>query len=208
MKKNQKILIVFLLASFAIVWFFLSRDKEIVNYPVKGNIIVAFGDSLVEGVGATNGGDFVTLVGKNLGIEIKNLGRAGDTTSDGLSRINSVISLNPDITILLLGGNDAIRKVPIKTTESNLRAIISKLQMNGALVVLLGVRGGLLTDPYDSMYEKVANESGSVYIENILKGLFGDSKYMDDAIHPNDAGYAVIAERVIPVMRNILNRKL
>jgi lysophospholipase L1-like esterase len=184
--------------------YFIFRSEKITNYPPKEGSIVAFGDSLVAGYGSTKGNDFVSLLSKGLGEEIINLGVSGDTTAGGLARIDSALNREPKITILLLGGNDFLRKVPREETFSNLRTIISKLQERGSIVVLVGVRGGLLSDSADGYYEDLAEETGSAYVEDVLDGLFGDARYMSDSIHPNDAGYLKIAERLYPVLRNLL----
>jgi lysophospholipase L1-like esterase len=70
--------------------------------------------------------------------------------------------------------------------------------------VLLGVRGGLLRDNYESDYQKLAEETGSAYVPNVLDGLLGEDAYMDDVIHPNEVGYRIIAEKVHLVLREIL----
>jgi acyl-CoA thioesterase-1 len=69
--------------------------------------VAAFGDSLVEGYGATAGHDFPSLLSTTLGVPVQNFGRSGDTTSDALARIDSVVSAQPDVVIVLLGGNYA-----------------------------------------------------------------------------------------------------
>jgi acyl-CoA thioesterase I len=71
-------------------------------------------------------------------------------------------------------------------------------------VVLMGVRGGLLDDKYDTEFEALAEETGSVYVDDVLDGLFGQAKYMSDSIHPNDAGYAIIAAKVYPKLAPLL----
>jgi acyl-CoA thioesterase I len=202
MKKN--ILIFLAIFAVSIGSYLVLRDTEITNYPPKDGPIVAFGDSLVAGNGSTDGNDFVSVLSRGMGEEIINLGVPGDTTAGGLSRIDSVLKKEPRITILLLGGNDFIRKVSREETFSNLRNIISKLQESGSIVVLLGVRGGLLSDSADGLYENLAEETGSAYVPNVLGGLFGDARYMSDSIHPNDAGYRKIAERIYPVLKDLM----
>lgn len=186
------------------LWFLFPGEEKITNYPPRGGKIVAFGDSLVEGVGSTKGNDFVSLTSKQIGLPIVNLGKSGDTTASALERFPSVLLEEPDITLVLLGGNDSLRRLPISDTEANLRQIIGKLQNAGSVTILLGVRGGILGDPYQDMYEAVAKSTGSVYISDVLKGLFGRQSFMSDAIHPNDKGYAVIAGRVALVLSNLL----
>lgn len=194
--RNNRFIIPGAVIVLAIVFLFFRNNENIRNFPPSGRTVVAFGDSLVAGQGASLGNDFVSVVSRQIGIPITNLGQSGDTTETALARIGGALALKPNVVIVLLGGNDALKKVPLEETRRNLSLIIDRFQSTGAIVLLLGVRGGLLGDPYDTMYEELADESGSLYVEDVLKGLFGSPKYMSDAIHPNDAGYAVIADRV------------
>ncbi len=203
MQKN--LVVVIGLVCVAILGFFLfAGSKDIKNYPPKDGPIVAFGDSLVFGYGATTGNDFVSVLSQAVGEPITNLGVSGNTTADGVARINEVLEQKPRITLVLLGGNDFLRKVDRNQTFSNLRTIVTKIQESGSIVVLLGVRGGLIIDSADGLYENLAEETGSVYVSNVLEGLFGDVRYMADGIHPNDVGYRKIAERVYPILRGVL----
>lgn len=191
---------------FVLIAFFLFRDSdwEIKNNPPENNTIVAFGDSLVDGVGATPGNDFVSVLSRQIGREIINHGVPGDTTRMGLQRIDEVIEEEPGVVIVVLGGNDALKRVKREETETNLRAITRTLQESGSLVILTGVRGGIFGDPYDEMYEEVAREEGAVYIPNILAGILGKADLTFDQIHPNDAGYRIVAERIYEVLREYL----
>ncbi len=178
----------------------------IVNFPPKGPIIVAFGDSLTEGVGATtpqNG--YVGVLERRLGITVVNRGVSGNTTADALARIDRDITpLHPNIVIVLLGGNDYLKKIPQEETFANISQIIKKVQSQGAVVLLLGVRGGLLHDKFADDFKALAKETGSLYVPNVLDGIFGDSKLMSDEIHPNDAGYMKIADKIAPILDGIV----
>ncbi len=167
--------------------------------------IVAFGDSLVSGVGATYGNDFVSLLSKDIGQPIINLGVPGNTTADGLGRLEAVIEKHPDVVIVLLGGNDALRRVPTSDTFANLKSIIKELQASGAKVLLLGIQGNVLSDPYEKEFKSLAKETDVAYVSNVLEGLFGNAKYMSDTIHPSDLGYRKIADRVRPVLTEVLS---
>ena len=113
--------------------------------------------------------------------------------------------MNPKVVMLLLGGNDFLKRVPKHEMLSNLEQIITAIQNKGAVVILLGVRGGLITDSYESDLRSLAEKTGSAYVPNVLKGLIGNPKYMDDSIHPNNAGYAIIADHIYPVLLKVLN---
>jgi len=187
--------VIFLLSATSIWWFFFSGYK-IVNDPPKNETIVAFGDSLVAGVGATKGNDFVSLLSQKIRRPIINMGVPGDTTAQGVARLPRVLANDPGMVIILLGGNDYLQKIPREQTFENLRSIIAEVQKQGALVVLLGVRGGIVRDGFENEFERLAEETGSVYVSDVLGGLIGNMTYMSDAVHPNDTGYAYIAERV------------
>ena len=190
-----------------LAWYFffhLGRETPITNFPSSGTEIVAFGDSLVAGSGATAGNDFVSLLSKSIGREIVNLGVPGNTTADGLARINELDRYSPKVVLLLLGGNDHLKKVPIETTFHNLGKIIENVHSRGAIVLLLGVKGNLFGDKFEPEFEKLQDKYKTAYVSNVLDGLFRNAKLMEDAIHPNDAGYKIIAERIYPVLVPLL----
>lgn len=184
--------------------FVFFRRTDIVNYPPQNETIVAFGDSLIKGVGSTDGHDFISLLSQKIGRPIVNEGVPGETSAQGLARIDGIVAQKPGTVIVLFGGNDYLQKVPQQETFSNLRQIIIKLQSSGSMVVLLGVRGGLLNDRFDSDFESLARETGAIYVSDVLDGLIADSRYMSDAVHPNNIGYAMIAERVYGAMEKHL----
>ncbi len=195
---------IIILVLIALGYFYLSKEKPIRNYPSKGTDIIAFGDSLVEGVGASAGNDFISLLSRKIGRPVINLGKSGDTTAEALRRIGDLDDYHPQVVLLLLGGNDHLRKVPIAETFKNLSVLIEDIQGRGAIVVLLGVRGNLFGDKFEPEFEKLQNNYQTAYIPDVLSGLFGHREYMADPIHPNDAGYAVIANRVYPVLVKLL----
>ncbi len=178
----------------------------IVNFPPKGPTIVALGDSLTEGVGAsTPGNNYIGVLESRLGITIVNRGVSGNTTADALARIDADITpLHPNIVIVLLGGNDYLKKIPQQETFTNLSLIIKKVQSEGAVVLLLGVRGGLLHDKFSDDFQALAKDTGCLYVSNVLDGIFGNAKLMSDEIHPNDAGYLKIADKIAPTLDGIV----
>lgn len=202
---KQKIILGCIAVLIIFVGFLIFKPApKITNYPSSGDAVVAFGDSLIEGVGATPGNDFVSQLSKKIGEPIVNLGISGNTTAQGLARVDRIAEYKPKVVLVLLGGNDYLRKVPKEETFRNLEMIVSRIQNTGAVVVLLGIQGGVLSDPYDTAFESLAQKKGTVYISNVLEGLVGNSRYMSDAIHPNDAGYSKIVERVYPEVRKVL----
>lgn len=203
-------LIVVCLGSVALVIFYKNaRSAASCGTTSPKPTIMAFGDSLVEGYGAPQGGDFVTKLSERIGVPIKNLGKNGDTTEQGLARAQ-MISDRPDIVIVLLGGNDALQKVPKENTKENLSRIIELFQSYQSKrihVVLVGVIGGFPSDPYAQMFKDLAKEHNVTLVPNILSGIFGNKEYMSDQVHPNAAGYEKIAERLTPILNTVCTRK-
>jgi len=179
-------------------FFFFSAAPDVPK-PTREGPIVAFGDSLIYGTGSSGGG-FVKILEERVGEPIINKGVPNDTTEDGLARLDDVIALKPRIVIVLLGGNDYLKRVPQDETFANLATIIERLQSDGAAVLLLGVRGGVLRDNFAERFEELADTHGTAYVHDVLDETLGVADYMDDRVHPNDAGYHVIAERIHPVL--------
>lgn len=203
MRKNYLIAVA-VLGILAIVYILTNSFQTPTNFPPSNSTIVAFGDSLIQGVGSTNNSDFISLLSQKIGKPIVNMGVSGNTTAMGLERIDAVIAQKPGTVIVLFGGNDFLRKVPKAETFANLGRIINRLQSSGAMVVLLGIRGGVLSDPYKAEFEKLSEGAKVVYVSDVLSGLVGDSRYMHDAVHPNDEGYKIIASRVYAAIKDMI----
>lgn len=204
-KRNAAIFTTFLVIALVSLYFVFNSEKKITNYPSGGRDIIAFGDSLVEGVGASSADhNFVSLLSEKIGRPIINLGVSGNTTEDGVNRLSDLNGYNPKVVLILLGGNDRLKRVPLETTVSNLEKIIENIQARGAVVVLLGVRGNLLSDRFDSTFEELHNKYDTAYVPDVLDGIFGNAKLMTDSLHPNDLGYQMIADKIYPVLLEVI----
>ena len=176
--------------------------------PTAGQNIIAFGDSLVAGRGASAGRDFVSVLSDRLRVPIINAGRSGDTTETALARIDrDVLTRNPKVVLVLLGGNDFLRGVPRQQTVKNLATIVDRIRQRGSAIVLVGVSVGIFTDSYGDVYEEVARNASAGLVPDILAGVFGRSDLMSDPIHPNDRGYEIMADRLEPVLRDLLEEQ-
>ncbi|MEY4602096.1 MAG: hypothetical protein RL292_37, partial [Candidatus Parcubacteria bacterium] len=107
---NQKTILIFGIVLVGAAFFFFKPEAKVANYPSSGDAIVAFGDSLIEGVGASEGNDMVSQLSKKIGEPIVNLGIAGNTTEQGLARVDRIAEYEPRVVLVLLGGNDYLRK--------------------------------------------------------------------------------------------------
>lgn len=182
----------------------LSAPAEVTNYPSNGTDIVAIGDSLVVGFGASEKGGFVSQLARAVGEPIVNLGFSGDTTAQVLARIGELDAYDPKVVIVLAGGNDYLQRIPQEQTFQNLARIIEEVHARGASVLLLGVRGGVILDNFKEGFEALQKTHNTAYVSDVLEGLLGRREYMADQIHPNDLGYERIAARVLPELQRVL----
>ncbi|OGZ99179.1 MAG: hypothetical protein A3C07_04520 [Candidatus Sungbacteria bacterium RIFCSPHIGHO2_02_FULL_47_11] len=187
------------------MWYIFAQREYPKKYPTTGTAVIALGDSLVVGEGVLPGNDFVSILSERLDVPIINAGRAGDTTAETLRRLETdVLARDPRIVIILVGGNDAIRRIPKQETFSNLAKIIDKIQARGAAVLLVGIQSGFFRDNYKNDFYALSRKKGAWHVPDILDGIFGHGQLMQDTIHPNDKGYLIIADRIEPVLRNII----
>jgi len=207
---DSKVLLIFWIIGVAaaglIFWRMLSQEGKPVTLPKKEGDIIFFGDSLVEGIGAGPDMDLPSQLSRRLGVEIINAGKSGDTTASALNRLErDVLLKDPRLVIILLGGNDILQRSPPEEVAKNLRKIIELIRKEDAGIILIGVRGGIFGDPYKEMFENLAKERGVVYyVPDILDGIIGNPDLMSDPVHPNNQGYAKIADKLEPVLRKLL----
>ena len=166
------------------------------NVDVHDQTIVCFGDSLTFGIGASKRMDYPSQLAKMIGRPVINEGIPGDTTSSALSRVKrDVLSKNPDIVLITLGGNDLKNGVSKDTAFDNLLKIVDAIQENGAKVIIGGIKFPFRDREYGKGFQDLADQTGAILIPDIFDGIMGKQKMMSDPIHPNDAGYALMAQR-------------
>ncbi|MCH7960309.1 MAG: arylesterase [Candidatus Hydrogenedentes bacterium] len=180
--------------------------ETVANLNSTGSRIVCLGDSITKGYGATPGNDYPSILSSLLGVPVINAGVNGDTTAGALARLQrDVLDRDPMLVIVELSGNDLVRRVPKIETERNLDRIVKQCIEHGAMVVLVHCKFGiLLSDPYLETHQTIAEARGTLLVENALRGIFGNPARSVDQIHPNDEGYALLAERVFAVVEPLL----
>jgi acyl-CoA thioesterase-1 len=162
-------------------------------------VIVCFGDSITAGFGLEPGQAYPELLQKDLdthGLKYRvvNMGVSGDTTQDGAGRVQLALAEKPAIVLLELGGNDGLRGMPIRVTQSNLEQMIEAFQGSGARVVLAGMTlppnyGQQYIAQFEKMYEDLAAKYKVKFIPFLLDGVGGHDEFMQrDGLHPNAAG--------------------
>jgi acyl-CoA thioesterase I len=184
-----------------------SPYAKVKNLDSRGTNVIAFGDSLTAGYGASPGEDYPTRLSALMGVPVLNAGVSGDTTEAALARLDAdVLSRDPRIVLVGLGGNDFLRGVSIATTEANLRSIVRKIEGAGAMVVILGFRFPSLGADYEAMYGTVAREEGCLFVPNLLRSILTDPTLKSDEIHPNARGYQLMAERMSGPCRKLIRK--
>ena len=187
-----------------LIYLLQPTSYPITNRIPDGETIVAFGDSLTFGTGATTAQSYPSQLSRMIGEEVINLGVPGDTTADALARIEQVIAKNPRIVLLTIGGNDLKNGADKDLAFENIRQMIKQLQEAGALIIIGGIEIPLLDRGFSDAYKTVAKETRSVLLPNVLQGIMGNRKLMSDSIHPNADGYKIMAEKFHEVMKPFL----
>jgi acyl-CoA thioesterase-1 len=185
--------------------------------PVNGEPVkLAFlGDSLAAGYGVSPAQAIpaqleAALRKQGRNVTVINHGVSGDTMAGGLGRIDWMLADKPDIVIVELGANDALRATDPASTERNLDAIITKLKEAGVTVWLAGMLaprnyGPEYAQQFDGLYKRLADKHGVALYPFFLDGVAQDAKLNQaDGIHPNPKGVDVIVERLLPfVTKNL-----
>ena len=179
----------------------------------KAITIIAFGDSLVAGYGVEPEHSFPKQLEQKLkqeydDLQVINAGITGDTSAGGKSRIDFVIKTHqPDICIIVLGGNDMLRGIPPKYTKENLSYIITALQKHGTKIILTSMVAGSnlglsYKRQFDTIYPALAKEYDITLSPFFLEGVYGKPNLMlHDGIHPNKQGISHITEKIAPLVK-------
>lgn len=188
-------------------------EEESATQPVKndpaGRIIVALGDSLTAGLGVDLEKSYPALLqekleGAGYAFRVVNAGVSGETSSGTLSRLDWILSQEPEIVILEIGANDGLRGIDTALVENNISKIIQRLQDNGVVTVLAGMKmvrnlGDSYTDKFDAIFPRLADKYDVIFIPFFLEDVASESALnQGDGIHPNEQGYRVITENIYP----------
>jgi len=195
---EMKKLIYFILAGLILLagYKFLTSTHQDFNDGSVGEKIICFGDSLTYGTGASSGNDYPSLLSKMISSPVINAGRPGDTTASALQRLEKdVLSYAPDIVLITLGGNDLKNGIDTNIAFKNLKMIVNLIHNQGARVIIGGLHIPFRDRGFGRGYQKLADETGAILIPNILEDIMGNRELMSDPIHPNDAGYQIMAQK-------------
>ena len=156
------------------------------------------GPSRAETAGYGAGGiskSYPAVLEKLSGKRVVNLGLSGETAIHAPARLPQVLAEKPDMVLIEFGANDRIQNLGHEGASRAVAQIVDEVQASGAIAVIVDT-GGPQMGPYTSAYKKIAKEKQAVFVPGILKGIFNKRALKSDLIHPNAAGYEIVAERV------------
>ena len=181
--------------------------------------ILVLGDSLSAEYGLARGSGWVALLQKQLakdkpGVEVINASISGDTTSGGRSRLPALLKRHqPSHVVIELGGNDALRGLPMTMTQENLLTMTQQAQAAGAKVLLLGMQmppnyGPEMARQFEAAYVEVAKSQKAALVPFFLKGVGDDPDplkwFQADRIHPNEAAQPRLLANVWPILKKLI----
>jgi acyl-CoA thioesterase I len=180
-------------------------------------VIVAFGNSLTAGLGVPAEQAYPSLLAAKLKAEgypyrVVNAGVSGETTAGGLRRVDWALRLAPEVVIVELGTNDALRGQDLTTVRANLDQIVGRFQAAGARVLIAGMRlppnyGLRYGTEFQRLYDDVARRRHAALMPFFLDGVGGNPRLnQTDGIHPTVEGYRLIVDRLWPYLRPLLTR--
>lgn len=178
--------------------------------------IMLYGDSLMAGYGLNQNENLSSALAAKFSLEetavlIINASVSGNTTSNGLARLDWSLGESPNIVILCLGANDMLRGIDPKYIKENLNTMISKINESGSKVILAGMRssksmGAIYQQRFDQMYREIAEEHDLTFMPFLLEGIALEKKYLqNDYKHPNALGIQVMANNLYPYILESMN---
>ena len=177
--------------------------------------VLAFGDSITAGFGLPPEEAFparleARLRDQGIAVHVVNAGNSGDTTADGRARLDWSLAGKPDVVILELGANDALRGIDPATVHANLEAMINRVQASGAKLLLTGMKapsnwGEDYRRDFDRIYPELAQAHGVALYPFLLDGVAMDARLnQPDGLHPNERGVAVLVDHIAPLVARLI----
>lgn len=180
-------------------------------------VIACFGDSLTAGYGVDPSDAYPSRLQSLLDHDgyryrVVNLGVSGETTKDGLARVDRVLRLHPAITVVEFGGNDGLRGVPVASSRANLDEIVDHLRKGGTEVALAGITlppqfGKAYIQQFDQTYHIIATKYSVPLYPFLLKDVWGVSgSIQQDGVHPTAQGCQQVAKNIFGFLRPMLKK--
>jgi lysophospholipase L1-like esterase len=168
----------------------------------EAGVILAFGDSLTFGTGASPQQAYPAALERKLSRKVVAAGVPGETTEEGLRRLPGVLDeVRPQLLVLCHGGNDFLRRLDEGKAADNVREMVRIAQGQGVAVVLLSTPKPGFGAQKVRFYEEIGREFAIPVETDVIADVLTSNKYKSDLVHPNVAGYARIAEAVADLLR-------
>ncbi len=182
-------------------------------------VILVVGDSLSAEYGLKRGSGWVALLAQRLSeqkkpVAVVNASISGDTTSGGRSRLGALLAQHkPTVVVIELGGNDALRGLPLQTSQDNLQSMVQACLAIDAKVLLLGMQvppnyGSDYSAQFAAMYASVAKTKGVALVPFFLKGVAdvpdSEKMFQNDRIHPLEAAHPLLLNNVWPALSKLI----
>ena len=178
-----------------------SEQAEL-RYLQPDSTILAFGDSLTQGVGSTDGGNYPNQLQQLSERKVINAGISGEVSTEGLQRLPELLSqYQPALLILLEGGNDILRNQNKTQLKNNLAQMIELAQQQNTDVVLIAVPEKKLFSDSAPLYQELAEQYQLILEPKIIAELLRNNRYKSDPIHFNNLGYQQLAIRINNLLR-------
>lgn len=186
--------------------------------PLQGTLLV-LGDSLSAEYGLTRGTGWVALMtqrlqAKKIGLEVVNASISGETTAGGRTRLPKLLERHrPALVVIELGGNDALRGLPLTATETNLRDMAAAARQAGARTVILGMKmppnyGRAYAQAFSDLYARVASTEQASLVPFMLEAIADRiDLFQADRIHPSEQAQPLILDTVWPVLAKTIQTR-
>lgn len=164
--------------------------------------ILAFGDSLTAGTGAAASESYPALLAQMTGRKVVNAGLPGERSGSGLERLPGLLDREqPALLILCHGGNDLLQRQDQRQLAENLRAMLRLANEKGVAVILIAVPAPDFSLTPPALYGELAKEFGIPLESKVLPRILGKSGLKSDHVHPNAAGYRLLAEALFTLLK-------
>ena len=170
---------------------------------LKINSIVCFGDSLTKGFGSTEEKTYPYYLQQLTNIPVINKGVNGNTSKDGLDRIDDILKIQNALVIVEFGANDFFQQVPLNDTKENMEQIVDKLQKVGDMVILVSIEDKQLKI-YHNMLKNIAKKRKILFVDGILNEIWNNRNLFSDEIHPNSNGYKLVADKIYKNIKHLI----
>ncbi len=191
--------------------------KLLASAPDLRPVIVAFGNSLTAGLGVAPEESYPGKLQRKIDVSgynfrVVNAGVSGDTSAQGVNRLQTVLDMHPAIVIMELGANDGLRGLPVDATRANLETIVKRLKETGSEVIIAGMEmppnyGPAYTGAFRKIFPEVAARNEAPLVPFLLEGVGGHPELnQGDGIHPTEKGYDIVVENIWRVLEPLLQK--